>query len=92
MMKNHQSEDGEECKGRPAHLNQENMSSGCCHQTMTNASSISQIPTLTGASHRCSRYERNASQVNVLSEAHVWWPSVVEIIRCDACSKAKLMN
>ena len=57
MIQNHQSEDGEEYKGGPAHHNQKNMSPRRCHQTTTNASNISHIPTLTGASHRCSRYE-----------------------------------
>ena len=73
-------------------LNQENISSGRCRRTMTNAYCISHIPTSTGASHRCSRYERNGSRVNVISEAYVWCPSIVEIIRCDACAKAEFVN
>ena len=90
MIEKLQSEDGEEYKGRPAHPNQEHLSSRRFHQTTTNASSIPHTPTLTCASHRCSRYERNASQVNVMSEARVWWPSIVEISRYDACSKQNL--
>ena len=93
MMENsQQSEDGEENKSRPAHLNQENMSFRRCHQTTTNASNISHFQTLTGASHRCRRYERKALQLNVISEARVSWPRIVEIIRSDACSKTILMN
>ena len=65
--KDQQSEDGDEYKGRLAHLNQEHMRSRRCYQTTTNASNISHIPTSTGALHRCIRYERNASQVNVIS-------------------------
>ena len=53
--KNQLSEDGEEYKADQL------------YQTTTNAFNISHIPTLTSASHRCSRYERTASQVSVIS-------------------------
>ena len=76
-IKIYQTADGEECKGGPAHFDQDNKSPGCCDQTMTSATSSSHSPTLSTASYPCCRYQRNASQVKVNSKAHVvWWPSV----------------
>ena len=76
-MKIYQTADGEECKGGPAYFDQENKSPGCYDQTMASASSSSHSPTLSAASYPRFRYQRNASQVEVNSKAHVvWWPSV----------------
>ena len=73
----YQTADGEECKGGPAHFDQDNKSPGCCDQTMTSATSSSHSPTLSAASYPRFCYQRNASQVEVNSKAHVvWWPSV----------------
>ena len=90
---NHQTADDEKCEDRSAHFDQENKSSRCCDHTTASASSNSQSPTLTAALLPCCRYQRNASQVKVNSEAHiVWWSSVVAVKICDACSKAQFLK